>query len=199
MFTFVKAELTDGFMNSEKEIINKLNNRNTKTLKEFFVDFYPSLCVFTKKYISETDVVEDIAQEAFLVYWERKLKFDDIKVLKGFLYRTARNKSLNHIKLKGLRQEIINSNKDKDELLYELVLEEETYRIIYKAIENLPTQSKRIIELSMKGYKNPEIAEELNVSVNTIKTLKGNAYKTLREKLKDHVFILFLLNQVLNM
>jgi len=199
MLTFVKAELTDVLMNSEKEIINRLNIRNAKSLKEFFVDFYPSLCVFTKKYISETDIVEDIAQESFLVYWENKTQFNDLKALKGFLYSTARNKSLNHIKLKGLRQELINSNIDKDELLYELVLEEETYRIIHKAIENLPPQSKRIIELSMKGYKNPEIAEELKVSINTIKTLKRKAYNALRVNLKDHVFILFLLNQILNM
>ena len=186
-------------MNSETEIINKLNNRNAKALKQFFVDFYPSLCVFTKKYISETDIVEDIAQDSFLVYWENKVQFDDLKALKGFLYSTARNKSLNHIKLKGLRQDIINTNVDKDELLYELVLEEETYRIIHMAIANLPTQSRRIIELSMRGYKNPEIAEELDVSINTIKTLKGNAYKALRENLKDHIFVLFLLNQILNL
>lgn len=186
-------------MNSEKNIIYKLNNRNTYALKEFFIEFYPSLCVFAKKYIPETDILEDIAQESFLVYWENPKQFDNIDALKGFLYRTAKNKCLNHLKLKGLRNEIVKNGFEKEDYLYELVLEEETYRIIHKAIENLPLQSRRIIELSMKGYKNPEIAEELEVSINTIKTLKGNAYKVLRENLKDHVFVLFLLNQILNM
>nr|WP_319267080.1 sigma-70 family RNA polymerase sigma factor [uncultured Draconibacterium sp.] len=186
-------------MNPTKDIINKLNNRDAMALKEFFTGFYPSLCVFTRNIIKETDIVEDIAQESFLVFWESNKNFDDLDILKGYLYKTAKNKCLNHLKLKGLRNEIIKSGFDKEEFVYELILEEETYRIIHEAIKNLSPQSKRIIELSMKGYKNPEIAEELNVSVNTVKTLKGNAYKVLRENLKDHVFILILLNQILHM
>ena len=186
-------------MNPGKDIINSLNKRNAKALKHFFVRFYPSLCVFGKKYIPETDIAEDIAQDSFLVYWESHKQFENIEYLKGFLYQTVKNKCLNHLKLKGLRSEILKYGLDREEYLYEMVLEEETYRIIHKAIENLPPQSRRIIELSMKGYKNPEIADELEISINTVKTLKGNAYKTLRENLKDHVFILFLFNQILNM
>jgi DNA-binding CsgD family transcriptional regulator len=35
----------------------------------------------------------------------------------------------------------------------------------------------------MDGLTTAEIASEMNVSVNTVKTLKKNGYKTLREKL----------------
>lgn len=185
-------------MDPEQDIIINLNKRNPKTLKEFFIRFYPSLCIFSKKYIPETDIAEDIAQDSFMVYWESPRQFENLDNLKGFLYQTAKNKCFNHLKTKGLRAEILKQRMDRDEYFYELVLEEETYRIVHKAIRDLSPQSRRIIELSMKGYKNPEIAEELNVSVNTVKTLKLNAYKTLRIKLKDHIFILFLLWQILN-
>lgn len=197
MLTLANMKLT-GLINSEKEILNNLNKGNTKALKYFFKGFYPSLCVFARKYIHETDIAEDIAQEAFLVYWENKKQFDDLKALKGFLYTTAKNKCLNHIKLKSIRNNIVTNKLFKEELLYELIIEEETYRIIHHAIKKLPPQSRRIIELSMQGYKNPEIANELNVSINTIKTLKKNAYQALRGNLKDQVFVLFLLNQILN-
>lgn len=186
-------------MDSEKDIIFRLNKRNDDALKKFFVSFYPSLCLFIKKFIYQTDVVEDIAQEAFLVYWENQKQFDNINTLKGFLYNTARNKGLNYLKIKNLREDILGNGLDREELLYELVLEEETYRILHQAIEKLPPQGRNIIELSLKGYKNPEIAEELEVSINTVKTLKGNAYKSLRENLKKHVFVLFLLHQILKM
>ncbi|MFV0592514.1 MAG: sigma-70 family RNA polymerase sigma factor [Draconibacterium sp.] len=191
-------KLTQSYMDPEQDIIINLNKRNPKTLKEFFIRFYPSLCIFSKKYIPETDIAEDIAQDSFMVYWESPRQFENLDNLKGFLYQTAKNKCFNHLKTKGLRAEILKQRMDRDEYFYELVLEEETYRIVHKAIRDLSPQSRRIIELSMKGYKNPEIAEELNVSVNTVKTLKLNAYKTLRIKLKDHIFILFLLWQILN-
>lgn len=186
-------------MYSEQEIVIGINNGDSKALKEFFTSFYPSLCVFTKKYVSELDVAQDIAQESFLLLWEQKKKFENIKALKGFLYSTARNKYLNHIKLKAIHDDFSRNELLREDLLYELVIEEETYRIIYQAIKKLPTQTSRIIELSMKGYKNQEISEELNVSINTVKTLKKNAYQCLRENLKEHVFVLFLLNQLLNM
>ena len=176
------------------EVLKKLNSRDVNALKDFFVLFYPSLCVFAKKYIVENDVVEDIAQESFLVYWESKKQFDSLDILKGYLYKTVKNKCLNHLKLKGIRNDIINNTFDKKELFYEFVLEEETYYNLYQAIGKLPPQSQRIIELSMRGYKNPEIAEELNVSINTIKTLKRNAYKDLRINVKAHFILLFILN-----
>lgn len=186
-------------MHSSGDIIDRLNDHNPKALKEFFTGFYPSLCVFTKKFISETDVIEDIAQEAFLVYWESHKQFDNINLLKGFLYSTARNKCLNHLRLKSLRAEKLKNGFEKDDFLYELILEEETYRIIYQFIEKLPPQTRQVIELSMKGYKNSEIADEMEISVNTVKTLKQKAYKVLRENLKDYAFAVFLLNQILNL
>lgn len=186
-------------MYSDREIVDGINNGASKALKKFFNSFYPSLCVFTKKYVAELDIAEDIAQECFLLLWEQKKKFENIKALKGFLYSTARNKYLNYIKLKAIHGDISRKELLKEDVLYELVIEEETYRIIYQAIEKLPTQTRKIIELSMQGYKNPEISDELNVSINTVKTLKKNAYSRLRENLKEHVFILFLLNQLLNM
>lgn len=39
---------------------------------------------------------------------------------------------------------------------------------------------KKIILLNLQGKNNNEVAEELNISVNTVKSLKKSAYMTLR-------------------
>ena len=44
----------------------------------------------------------------------------------------------------------------------------------------------------MVGYSQEEIAEKLNISVNTVKTQKRKAYAFLREELQ-HLFVLFLM------
>ena len=45
----------------------------------------------------------------------------------------------------------------------------------------------------LEGIKQKEIAQVLNLSVNTVETQMGIAYKKLREELKDVVlFLLFL-------
>lgn len=184
-------------MLSDGTLIRKIQQGENSALKLFFDNFYPSACVFARKYLQDKDVAEDIAQEAFIEFWNRKDQFTDLIGVKGFIYTVIRNRCLNHIKINHIHNEILRENLFADENFYELIQEEETYRILHQAINGLAKQSRNIILLSLKGYKNPEIAEELNVSNNTIKTLKKNAYKELKSKLKDHIFILILLNQFL--
>ena len=185
-------------MVSDQTLIEGFREGKSTALKLLFESFYPSVCIFTRKYVRDADMAEDIAQDAFIELWNRKRQFNDLKAIKGFLYTVARNKSLNHIKLHNIRQEILQKQLMGDEYFYELVQEEETYRLIHQSIDNLADQSRKIVLLSLEGFKNKEIAEQLGVSVNTIKTLKKNAYRELKEKLKDKVFVLFLLNHILN-
>ena len=182
---------------STKFLIRNIQIGDGKELKQFFESFYPSVCIFARKYVRDINIAEDIAQESFIEFWRRRDQFADIKALKGFIYTVTRNKCLNQIKLSSIHEGILKEKLFSDDFFYEMVQEEETYRILHQAIDELADQSRRIILLSLKGYKVSEIAEELNISVNTVKTLKKNAYKELRNKLRDQAFILFLLNQVL--
>lgn len=63
-----------------------------------------------------------------------------------------------------------------------------------QAVEELPTQMRNIILYSMKGLKNHEIADKLQISEGTVHTLKKFAYRKLRESLKgiNYTLLLFL-------
>ncbi len=53
---------------------------------------------------------------------------------------------------------------------------------------------KYLFPIIKPGKNNNEIAETLNISVNTVKSLKKSAYTSLREQLKNPMlFLLFLL------
>lgn len=184
-------------MDQDQMLIKNIQRGDGDAFRKFFEEFYPSVCIFAGKYLHDTDMAEDTVQEAFIEFWKRKEQFDNFRAAKGFIYTVTRNNCLNQIRIRNLREEILRKEIASDDYFYELIQEEETYRIIYQAIHELPDQSRKIILLSLKGYKNPEIAEELHVSLNTVKTLKKNAYRELRNKLKDHVFVFFLVNQLL--
>ncbi|MNR25783.1 RNA polymerase sigma factor [compost metagenome] len=64
---------------------------------------------------------------------------------------------------------------------------------LYKAIEVLPDRKKEIIKLSLKGLKNTEIAEELGIQLQTVKTLKSQSYKILRDQFRDLESIIYFL------
>lgn len=56
-----------------------------------------------------------------------------------------------------------------------------------------PTQSRRIIKLSLEGKQNKEISEELGIAVNTVKSLKYKAMDVLRVALKDYYYVFLIL------
>ena len=111
--------------------------------------------------------------------------------VKGFLYTTARNLALNHIKHNQIVDEHLRLQ-EKDSVLFfrNQIIEEETYQLVHKAVEQLPKQSCKIIQLSLQGYSNQEIADQLNISINSVRTLKQSAYKKLRGILKEHFYLL---------
>ena len=80
---------------------------------------------------------------------------------------------------------------DNTESVLNVMIEEEVHREIIAAISKLPKERRRVVELSMAGFSQEEIAEKMAISVNTVKTQKRKAYAFLREELK-HLFIIFL-------
>jgi len=92
--------------------------------------------------------------------------------------------------------------KHQEALIYELeseqfftrhVIEEDAFNRLYAEIRQLPPASQNIMLLALKGLKNREIASELNISENTVKTQKKIAYAKLKPKL-DNVMRAILLS-----
>ena len=61
------------------------------------------------------------------------------------------------------------------------VLEEEVHRIVAQEIEKLPEEQRKVVYFHMEGKNNREIAEIMQISVNTVKTHKARARKTLKK------------------
>ncbi len=76
----------------------------------------------------------------------------------------------------------------------DFLIEDETYRIIHEAVESLPAQESKVIQLALEGLKMQEIADQLKISVNTVKTLKSRAYKHLRKELRE-LTLFFILHE----
>lgn len=55
----------------------------------------------------------------------------------------------------------------------ENVIKEEVANIVLQEINKLSETSRKILFKALDGYSNEEIAEELGVSVNTVKTHKA--------------------------
>ena len=177
------------------DIIAGINEKNNRVFKTFFEKNFSSIVMFADKYLDDMEVAADIAQECFIRLWHGDQTFESEDKVKGFLYTTARNLALNELKHDAIVARYVQKGMlESEEYLRDNVIEEEVYAIIYKAIDELAPQSRKVILLSLPELSNGEIAEKLGISVNSVRTLKQNAYKKLKGLLKEYFYFLFLLN-----
>lgn len=185
-------------MNSiTQEHIIQISKGDQKVFKEVFEAFYPKLVGIAMKYLNDLMVAEDIVADVFRKVWEKRALVSEIGSFESFLYTSVRNAVFNHMR-NNKRKEVHHENilNDLTEIGFEeTVIEENVHHRLYKAIENLPEQGRKVFELSvLNGWKEKEIAEDLNISLNTVKTHKKRALKSLREQLgKYYVFLFFYL------
>jgi len=162
-----------------------------ETFQFLFEKYYKALCSFARQILEDKDICEDAVQDAYVSLWDVRSDFNEEKAVKYYLYSAVRNKCLNlirHEKVKARHQQ---------ELAYptvdEGVIEEGVFAPIYKALKDLTPQECKVMMGVMYGNSNQDIADDLGVSVNTVKTLRQRAYKTLREKLKGIQWLVVIL------
>ncbi len=161
-----------------------------RAFNKLFIDIYPSMCSVAESFIKDDDKSRDIVQEAFINFWSKKEQYESMKSVKTFLYVSVKNLCLNYLRDTKEKSASDAELLEKIEGSFDnMVIEEESVRMINSAIDNLPTQSSKIMKLTIEGVKNMEIAEILGISVNSVKTLKYNALKTLKVTLKDYYFL----------
>ena len=168
-----------------------------KEFKAFFETFFIPVYTLMQRYTGERELSRDFTQEAFVRVFEHWGEFETEENAKAFLYTVARRIYLDHCKHQKIENQYQNRVNEEDPEEYDFLKEvpqQEVSRILYDAVDKLPSQTRSIILLNLKGFNNTEVAERLGVSVNTIKSLKKSAYVTLRTLLsKDLLMILFVL------
>ncbi|GAA3622272.1 sigma-70 family RNA polymerase sigma factor [Flavivirga jejuensis] len=161
------------------------------TLKEyenFFNRRYKSLCLFANEYVNDLDDSEDIVQNVFIKVWEDKVSFKSKDKIESFFYTAVKNKSLDFLRSKYVKNvntyplEDLEALQTENYNLPEAVILE-TSDIIERELKALPSKAAKAIRLSIENYKNKEIAEEMNISIHTVKSYKKESYQKLRKTL----------------
>lgn len=150
------------------------------------------LVMFCNRYVGDMDKSKDIAQECFVKFYTTDIPLNDISKIKSYLYSTAKNMCLNEIRHSKVIDEHKKDNNGKDYSHFKhTIIEVEAIDEVRKAIDQLPPKSRQVVILLMKGLKYKEIAEIMEISENTVKTQKRDAFLKLKGILKDY-YVTFL-------
>ena len=180
-----------GFSINRKDIFERL-----------FSDYYGILVCYAQKYTKREDIAEDIVQDVFASLWEENRIFPSQANFRSFLYSSIRNAAFDYLRHQNVESRYIEEALTANRFLSDDSFQkEEVFRLLFKQIDLLPERCREIFLLHLEGYDNDAIAKKLSLSIETVKTQKKRAMKTLRNNLKEKLqkkypdtsfFILFL-------
>lgn len=155
----------------------------TSTIREFETQFrklYLPLCMYALRIVDNAEDAEDLVADAFMKVWETIGDGVEIDNFSAFIYRTLRNGCISF--LRSQRQMV--SLENVPEVNEATVDTSRRDARIWEAIDRLPDKCREIFLMSKRdGMSQEEIAEELNISVKTVKNQMTKAFSRLRESL----------------
>lgn len=168
---------------------DKAVKSNHFNLESFIREHFASLCAIAFKLTGNSETAQDLAQDVIIKFWENRKQYEDLESIENYLFIMIRNESLNY--LRGLarekkRYEKVTLDNDREDSLWDTIIEQEANLLLNEAIAGLPPQCKRIVDLSLTGKNTKEIAEELDIAANTVKVLKSRAIHKLREYFSEN-------------
>ncbi len=165
------------------------------TFEMVFRDYYKPLVRYGNTFLKDSDEAEDIVQQVFVSFWEKRAQLDIHTSIRAILYKAVQNACLNKIKHQKVR------NSYAEELKATTVYEDSSDPVqvtelnerIRLAMKNMPEQCGRIFKMSrFEQLRYQEIADQLGLSVKTVENQMGKALKIVREELKDYLPLLIL-------
>ena len=187
----------------ELDLFRKIQQGDQNSFKSVFDQHYQGLCNYARKFLDDMDTAEEIVQDLFVRFWEKRADMELSTSLSSYLYRSVHNGCLNYIKSQNVRSQhranVEASSQDGHQDFEDTYATHELSERIANVIESLPEQCRKIFKLKrQENLKNREIAEKLGISIKTVEAQMGKALKILREKLKDYAIAILLLAWILD-
>lgn len=166
-------------------LVNGVLGRDKKAFSKLFETYHAPLFRFAENYVCCPGLAEDIVQEVFIKLWEDT----NIRIsgsLRSYLFLMVRNRCVDYLRSIKLedkkKQQLIDAQIISDSV--DLDFDKDVTARIKQAVQELPDQCRQVYEMSVyNGLKHAEIAEELKISVNTVKAQIFRAKNKLRDKL----------------
>ncbi|MDP9080601.1 MAG: RNA polymerase sigma-70 factor [Bacteroidota bacterium] len=140
------------------------------------------------RFLKDKALSEEVVQETFINVWLSREKLDPEGNMWLYLYVVAKRLALNSLrqacKSNDFVENLLNFMEEQNSTEEE-VLARDLENFTGKIIEKLPRQQQLVFKLSrVEGLSHKEIAEQLNISPNTVKNHMVEALKTLRSQLR---------------
>jgi RNA polymerase sigma-70 factor, ECF subfamily len=179
---------TNQTLTEELFIFQRMTDGDHHALKFFFEKYYEDLCNYVNLYVGDKTVSEDIVQDIFIYFWEKREIISLDSSVKSYLLKASRNRYLNHLRNEKSHQlisrEVISGRDTYVNPDYNHFDTGQIESFINAAVDKLPPRCREVYKLHKYdelSYK--EIASRMDITEKTVENQMTIAIKKLREYL----------------
>ncbi|WP_333626236.1 RNA polymerase sigma-70 factor [Sphingobacterium siyangense] len=167
------------------------------TIESLFQQYYRLLCLFANNILHDEALAEDVVQSFFAGLCEdRNTLPDDENARRGYLFISIRNNCLKHIRREKIKSKYVDQlDKDmiEEQTVMDAMIQAEVIDQLMEAVNQLPQGCRQVLRMAIfDKLSNEEIAGNLTISINTVKSQKKRAIQLLRSRLDAHALLLLL-------
>jgi RNA polymerase sigma-70 factor (ECF subfamily) len=170
---------------AQYHLISNLNRRDEHAFYTVFHELYPTIVMFANKLVQDINLAQEICSDSFIKLYQSDEIFAGLENVKAYLFSITKRGCLDAIKkikhqtqVQKKLQQLLEA--DDRNFITQQEIQSELIELIYRSIEKLPSQCRRVLEMNMQGMSYEEIAETLNVSTSTVRNQKARGLKFLK-------------------
>lgn len=184
-------------MKEIRKFLEGINTKQVEAWKHLYTDYYSSLCCYALKILKDRELSADVVQNVIVRLWEKDTCFKDMPSFHSYLYKSVYHNCLKIIRDKNVEVHYLSEQEKEKEYLnpeyFATVVEEEVVRKLRQVIDQMSGKRREVMLLCLEGKHVEEISTLLNISSNTVKKHKKEAYQHIRKMIRPDILILFIL------
>lgn len=170
----------------DNDLLFLFQNDPVKAYEILFKKYYKILCLQAVFFLRDESQAEDLVLELFTEIWDKKIYKKIGTSFKSYLYRAVRNKCINAAKKNklsrvNLEKYMVSCSRKREGISIERKELEANINVALKEFPDQRLKAFTLVYLDNKKYQ--QAADEMGLSINSVKTHLKLALKTLREKL----------------
>ncbi|MGB2863934.1 MAG: sigma-70 family RNA polymerase sigma factor [Sedimentisphaerales bacterium] len=158
----------------DRRLVYRLSLADPDALRQIYNRYKDDLLTVAMALLADPDAAEDCVHDVFVHFAGAPADMQANRNLRGYLMRCVANRAKNLIRRQQLQlnQEIDEQDSASEQDCPEgrLIVSEESVRI-FEAMAKLPAEQREVVSLHIHGkMKFREIAEQLDLSINTVQS-----------------------------
>jgi len=168
---------------SDTTLLHLITQRDAGALEELYDRYAQIAYNLIVRIVRDQVIADDILQETFWQVWQKAGEFSGRGAVTAWLYRIARNKSLDHLRRYKTRpQPVETASEESEEALWaqlaaddadveDITVQRWESEYLRRALEEIPAEQRRCMVLAyFEGMSQRQIAEYTNTPLGTVKT-----------------------------